>query len=354
MEALLRAHADVNGACSGKAFSPLLTASFLGHAACVESLLAWGARSDSFAVQEEGGAKESAITFAMRCERPGGPECVALLKRHEEDEEFLRSNLALPLQNEPRPKSAAKLKKSDQQQKKLEEERLQRIGERLGETLGASSAGKADTVQQLRLRLAVSLGDDAYIAKWLRDGGREALRKPCLKGTWILTAAAARGHSLIVERLLKARASPEPPDDAMGNFPLLASCSSGSMACINALLEHSADPQRVRISDGRTPMQQAVLAGHEGCDAAFSAYERLKETKVQLAEKANHGLSQALSDITNASESPDADFEALLETPPLTLPLPLPLPLTLTLTVTLTRTRTRRYSSRCAAPSRRS
>ena len=324
MEALLRAHADVNGACSGKAFSPLLTASFLGHAACVELLLAWGARSDSFVVQEEGGAKESAMDFAVRCERPGGPECVALLKSHEEEVEFLRSNRALPLQNEPRPKSAAKLKKSDQQQKKLEEERLQRIGERLGERLGASSAGKADAVQQLRLGLAVSLGDDAYIAKWLRDGGREALRKPCLKDTWILTAAAARGHSLIVERLLKARASPDPPEDAIGNFPLLASCSSGSMACIDALLEHSADPQRSRSSDGRTPMQQAVCAGHEELQRTFSAYERFKETKAQLAEKADQGLSQAISDITNAAESPDADFEALLETPPLTLPYPYP------------------------------
>ena len=219
------------------------------------------------------------MDFAVRCELPGGPACVALLRRHEEDDEFLRSNLALPLQNEPRPKSAAKLKKSDQQQKKLEEERLQRIGERLGETLGASSADKAETVQQLRLRLAVRLGDDAHIAKWLRDSGREALRKPCLKDTWILTAAAARGHSLIVERLLKARASPDPPEDAIGNFPLLASCSSGSMACINALLEHSADPERSRISDGRTPMQQAVFAGHEECNRAFSAHERLRKQR---------------------------------------------------------------------------
>ena len=144
MEALLRAHADVNGDCSGKAHPPLLYACYLGRAACVELLLAWGARSDSFVVREEGGAKEYAMDFAMRCERPGGPECVALLKRHEEDEEFLRINLALLLQNEPRPKSAAKLKKSDQQQKKLEEERLQRIGERLGETLGASSADTAE------------------------------------------------------------------------------------------------------------------------------------------------------------------------------------------------------------------
>ena len=349
MEALLRAHADVNGDYSGKAYPPLLAASYLGHAACVELLLAWGARSDNVVVQEEGGAKESAMDFAVRCERPGGPECVALLKRHEEDVEFLRSNRALPLQNEARPKSAAKLKKSDQQQKKLEEERLQRIGERLGETLGASSAGKADAVQQLRLGLAVSLGDDAYIAKWLRDGGREALRKPCLKDTWILTAAAARGHSLIVERLLKARASPDPPEDAIGNFPLLASCSSGSMACINALLEHSADPQRSRISDGRTPMEQAVLAGHEDLKRTFSAHERLKLAKAQLAEKTDQELSQAISDITNAAESPDADFEALLETPPLTLPLPL----SLTLTLTLTRTLTRRYSSCCATRSRR-
>ena len=312
MEALLRAHADVNGDYSGKAYPPLLHACSLGRAACVKLLLAWGARSDSFVVREEGGAKESAMDFAMRCERPGGPECVALLKRHEEDVEFLRSDRALPLQNEARPKSAAKLKKSDQQQKKLEEERLQRIGERLGETLGASSAGRVDAVQQLRLRLAVSLGDDAYIAKWLRDGGREALRKPCLKDTWILTAAAARGHSLIVERLLKARASPDPPEDAIGNFPLLASCSSGSMACIDALLEHSADPQRSRRSDGRTPMQQAVCAGHEELQRTFSAYERFKETKAQLAEKADQGLSQAISDITNAAESSDADFEALL------------------------------------------
>ena len=127
-----------------------------------------------------------------------------------------------------------------------------------------------------------------------------------------LWQGARRGHTRFVERLLKARASPDPPEDAIGNFPLLASCSSGSMACINALLEHSADPQRVRSSDGRTPMQQAVFAGHEGCNEAFSAYERLKETKAQLAEKADQGLSQAISDITNALESPDADFEALL------------------------------------------
>ena len=54
------------------------------------------------------------------------------------------------------------------------------------------------------------------------------------------------------------------------------------------------------------------MCGPRGMQRGLSAYERLKETKAQLAEKADQGLSQAISDITNALESPDADFEALL------------------------------------------
>ena len=185
--------------------------------------------------------------------------------------------------------------------------------QRIGERFGASSVEKADTVLQLRLRLALSLGDDAFIAKWLRDGGREALHKPCLKDTWILTTAAAHGCSPIVERLLEARANPDPPEDAIGNFPLLASCSSGSVGCIEALLEHHADPQRSRSSDGRTAMEQAVLADHEECKSVFSTYESAKVANAQLAARFELQLSQALSDVEEARDSPDADFEALLE-----------------------------------------
>ena len=307
MEALLRAHADINGAYGGGYYStPLMVACNRGQAACAELLLAWGARDNVFV---EGEAKKTALDFAVQCKLPGGQECEALLKRCEEDEEFLRSELAHVLRSEQRPKSAAKLKKLDLQQKKMEEERLQRIGERFG----ASSVEKADTVLQLRLRLALSLGDDAFIAKWLRDGGREALHKPCLKDTWILTTAAAHGCSPIVERLLEARASPDPPEDAIGNFPLLASCSSGSVACIEALLEHRADPQRSRSSDGRTAMEQAVFADHEECKSFFSTYESAKVANAQLAARFELQLSQALSDVEEARDSPDADFEALLE-----------------------------------------
>ena len=305
MEELLRAHADINGVYGGGHYNtPLMVACFLGETACAKFLLDWGARHSLV-----NGSKESALDFAGRCTLPGGRECEALLKRREEDEEFLHSELAHVLQSEQRPKSAAKLKKSDQQQKKLEEERLQRIGERLG----ASSVDKADTVLQLRLRLAVSQDDDAFIAKWLRDGGREALHKPCLKDTWILTAAAAHGRSLTVERLLKARANPDPPEDAIGNFPLLASCSSGSKACIVALLEHRADPQRSRHSDGQTAMKQAVWADHEECKRVLSTYESAKAARAQLAEKSDQQLSQALSDVEEARDSPGADCEALLE-----------------------------------------
>ena len=301
MEVLLRAHADINGADINH-HTPLMAACFLGETSCAKLLLDWGARHS---LVDDG--KQSALDFAGQCTLPGGRECEALLKRREEDEEFLHSTLAHVLRSEKRPKSAAKLKKSDQ--KKLEEERLQRIGERLG----ASSVDKADTVLQLRLRLAVSEDDDAFIAKWLRDGGREALHKPCLKDTWILTAAAAHGRSLTVERLLKARANPDPPEDAIGNFPLLASCSSGNKACIVALLEHRADPQRSRRSDGRTAIEQAVWADHEECKQALSTYESAKVARAQLEEKIDQQLSQALSDVDEARDLPGADCEALLE-----------------------------------------
>ena len=300
---MLRAHADINGAYNGiKYHTPLMVACFKGHTACAELLVDWGAR-DIFVSKE----KESALDFAKRCELPGGRECEALLKRCEEEEEFLSSELAHVLQSEQKPKSASKLKKSDQQQKQLEEQRLQRIGERLG----AASADKADKVLQLRLWRAVRKGDDGFIVKWLRDGGREDLHKPCLNDTWILTAAAAHGRCLIVERLLKARASPDPPEDAFGNFPLLASCSSGSGPCVNVLLEHRADPQRSRASDGRTAMEQAILADHEDCSSFLAAREKLSAAEAKIAASFDQQLSQALSDIEEARHLPGADVEAL-------------------------------------------
>mgnify|MGYP002050100557 CR=1 FL=1 len=63
----------------------------------------------------------------------------------------------------------------------------------------------------------------------LRDGGRERVpMELCLPGgVWLLTAAAAGGHLELVQRLLKAKADPNPPTCERGDFPLAAACSAG-------------------------------------------------------------------------------------------------------------------------------
>ena len=166
----------------------------------------------------------------------------------------------------------------------------------------------------MRLQYALRRGHDHFIIKWLKDGGRNHVAdKPCLEGTWILTAAAAHGRPLIVERLLKAKAKPDPPDDGRGNFPLLASCSSGSELCVRLLLDHSADSQR-KTSDGRTALRQAHLADREGGVRMLTEHEEKSALEAQNASVSDDLLRKVLADTSDARDAPDADLEALATT----------------------------------------
>ena len=135
-EALLRAHADVNGEYGGNTYAtPLMYACHCGQAECVQLLQA--------------------------CRRPGGPNCVALLKVHEENEQFLYCGPAQGLTREHKQKAATKLEKKVEkleernleEEKKLEEERRQRVAKRLGAT-------SPDRIQALRLQYALRRGHD--------------------------------------------------------------------------------------------------------------------------------------------------------------------------------------------------
>eukprot|EP00966_Prymnesium_polylepis_P113076 2615266-Prymnesium_polylepis.1 len=66
-----------------------------------------------------------------------------------------------------------------------------------------------------KLKEALRKGDHGPITKWLREVGQDGLEAgPHLpNGVWVLTAAAGYGHEDVVRKLLKARATPDPPSD---------------------------------------------------------------------------------------------------------------------------------------------
>ena len=93
---------------------------------------------------------------------------------------------------------------------------------------GLSAEVAQSELEALRLKAGLRDGDVAWLSRWLRDGGREKVNSsPVVDGMWALTAAAGWGHGEVVRRLLKV-ASPDPPADERGDFPLLLSCSVGS------------------------------------------------------------------------------------------------------------------------------
>ena len=88
---------------------------------------------------------------------------------------------------------------------------------------------KFDLRMAAMAHLAIRYGNIAHVSKWLRDGGRDTLNTtPLDDGVWALTAAAGYGQPEIVRRLLKAKASADPPADPSGHFPLLLACSIGN------------------------------------------------------------------------------------------------------------------------------
>ena len=147
---------------------------------------------------------------------------------------------------------------------------------------------------QLKLRVAMRVGDVSYVGKWLRDGGREIVNsEPCVDGMWALTVAAGFGQPGVVSRLLKAKATADPPSGANGDFPLLLSCCVGSEGCVSAILEANAQTGR-KAPNGQTAMQRAVAAGHLGCARLISEFEKSRDETEQNAREASSMANAAM------------------------------------------------------------
>ena len=79
------------------------------------------------------------------------------------------------------------------------------------------------------VKIAIRHGNVAYVSKWLREGGRDTINTvPLEHGVWAMTAAAGFGQPEVVRRLLRAKASADPPADSLGHFPLLMACAVGN------------------------------------------------------------------------------------------------------------------------------
>ncbi|KAK4213051.1 ankyrin repeat-containing domain protein [Rhypophila decipiens] len=77
--------------------------------------------------------------------------------------------------------------------------------------------------------------------------------------------SAVNGDNLeLVHLLLQFKADPNPPN-VHGDTALHLACSKGDedASIVNLLLEHGAEPNAARPSDGLTPIYMAVLRGHE-------------------------------------------------------------------------------------------
>ena len=98
----------------------------------------------------------------------------------------------------------------------------------------------------ITLEVAIEMDDVAYVSKWLREGGRDSVGTRCIGDNFTpLDLACFYGSYNVAQRLLKARADANEPDNMLnsnGWFPLLLAATSGSVACVEVLLDFGAIP----------------------------------------------------------------------------------------------------------------
>lgn len=124
------------------------------------------------------------------------------------------------------------------------------------------------------------------------------MREPCTaEGAWLLSVAAASANHDVVERLLRAKASPNPPDDSEGYFPLLSACCAGSLESIKLLLASGASPER-RSPSGRTAAQAARTAGHEECALIIEWHEQRAASAHAAADEKQEVATRKLAEAT--------------------------------------------------------
>lgn len=115
----------------------------------------------------------------------------------------------------------------------------------------------------------------------------------CAKTNLELHAAAQRGETLTVERLLDKNVDVN-GRDADGQTALHKAAARGHKNVVMKLLEYDADPN-ARDADGRTPLHVAAMQGHLGTvnlllvhDADEDIRDNFGDSPLDLAAEAGH------------------------------------------------------------------
>jgi ankyrin repeat protein len=133
----------------------------------------------------------------------------------------------------------------------------------------------------ITLEVAIEMDDVAYVSKWLREGGRDSVgTRWCIGNNFTpLDLACFYGSYNVAQRLLKARADANEPDNMHNNgwFPLLLAATSGSVACVEVLLDFGADCKRMSAQFGLKADEHADAVGMVECARAI----RVRDKRVE-------------------------------------------------------------------------
>ena len=326
-ELLLRARAPADGwgnrASDGKGMdaekgwfpTPLMIACSSGEAECVQLLLGHGAQPELSLGETywEKGDPRTALEFAETSSSEGNERaalCAKLIQEWEDERRYFRDTSLEQLKTRDRAsRSGAK-----HQEELLKDPAACRAKARLANV-------DTEDLALFKVREALMLGDASsvtFLSKWLKEGGRHLLDRPVLPGpecfpasrpiskaqrVWLITAAAGHGHADVVQLLLKAKATVDPPEDAYGHWPLFAAATTErSLACMNVLLQHGANPDRVGMLKVRADIRALAIHRKENSSAI-----RLHRSKLECAK------SEAQLHATNAQLAADTALNAAVD-----------------------------------------
>lgn len=127
--------------------------------------------------------------------------------------------------------------------------------------VGLPNPEERDMYGRTPLIAAAYEGDMWQARLWLALGADVDAEEPC--GTTALMRAIQKGHPEMAEWLLHRGADPEAADET-GLSALHLAAREGERALAERLIEGGADPAAEESAHGRTPIEEAEEAGHEG------------------------------------------------------------------------------------------